>query len=138
MVFDKDGFFRTGDVAKIDEKGYITLAGRIKEMINRGGESISAVEIEHLIITHPDVVAVGVIGVPDPEMGERVCAYIQPESGAKLSFEEIISFLRGKGASVVQLPERMEFVDSLPLTEAKKLVDKKALREDIKKKIGIS
>ena len=137
-VFDKDGFFRTGDMAKIDEKGYVTLTGRIKEMINRGGESISAVEIEHLIITHPDVVAVGVIGVPDPEMGERVCAYIQPESGAKLSFEEIISFLRGKGASVVQLPERMEFVDSLPLTEAKKLVDKKALREDIKKKIGIS
>jgi 2,3-dihydroxybenzoate-AMP ligase len=137
-VFDQDGFFKTGDMAKIDESGKITLTGRIKEMINRGGESISAVEIEHLIITHPDVVAVGVIGVPDPEMGERVCAYIQPESGAKLSFEEIISFLRGKGASVVQLPERIEFVDSLPLTEAKKLVDKKALREDIKKKIGIS
>ena len=134
-VFDQDGFFKTGDIAKIDESGDITLTGRIKEMINRGGESISAVEIENLIITHSDIAAVAVIGMPDKALGERVCAYIQPKEGSKITFKEIISFLKSKGASVLQLPERIEFIDSLPLTKAKKLVDKRALMEDIKKKI---
>ncbi|UCH06172.1 MAG: AMP-binding protein [Deltaproteobacteria bacterium] len=133
-VFDKDGFFRTGDVAKIDEKGYVTLTGRIKEMINRGGESISAAEIEKLISDHPDVVLVAVIPMPDPDMGERVCAYIQPKPGAELSFNEIISFLKDKKASVLQLPERIEFVDAMPFTKAEK-VDKTALREDIEQKL---
>ena len=68
-------------------------------------------------------------------MGERVCAYIQPKPGAKIDFEGILSFLKSKKASVLQLPERMEFVDSLPLTKAKK-VDKRALNEDIKKKLA--
>jgi len=133
-AFTKDGFFRTGDVAKIDEKGYITLTGRIKEMINRGGESISATEIERLINRHPDVAVVAVIPMPDPIMGERACAYIEPKAGAQLSFEEIISFLRGQKASVLQLPERIEFIDAMPYTGAQKL-DKRFMREDIEKKL---
>jgi 2,3-dihydroxybenzoate-AMP ligase len=133
-VFDKDGFFRTGDVAKIDEKGNIALTGRIKEMINRGGESISAVEIEKLISDHPDVALVAVIPMPDPEMGERACAYIQPRPGAELDFDTIISFLKDRKASVLQLPERIEFVDVMPFTKAQK-IDKTALREDIEKKL---
>jgi 2,3-dihydroxybenzoate-AMP ligase/mycobactin salicyl-AMP ligase len=133
-AFTKDGFFRTGDVAKIDEKGYITLTGRIKEMINRGGESISATEIERLINRHPDVAAVAVIPMPDPSMGERVCAYIQPKAGTQLSFDEIISFLKEQKASVLQLPERIEFIDTMPYTGAEKL-DKRSLREDIEKKL---
>ncbi len=133
-AFTKDGFFRTGDVVKIDEKGYITLTGRIKEMINRGGESISATEIERLINRHPDVAAVAVIPMPDPIMGERACAYIEPKAGAQLSFEEIISFLRGQKASVLQLPERIEFIDAIPYTGAQKL-DKRFMREDIEKKL---
>jgi len=136
-VFDKNGFFKTGDVAKIDDAGSITLTGRVKEMINRGGESISATEIENLIIDHPDVVTVAVIPMPDPEMGERVCAYIQPRPRADLNFEKIISFLKEKKASVLQLPEHIEFIDGMPFTKAEK-IDKRALREDIKKKIGIS
>jgi len=133
-AFTSNGFFRTGDVAKIDEKGYITLTGRIKEMINRGGESISATEIEELINRHPDVAAVAVIPMPDPVMGERVCAYIQPKSGTQLTFDEIISFLRGQKASVLQLPERIEFIDTMPYTGAQKM-DKKSLQEDIAKKL---
>jgi non-ribosomal peptide synthetase component E (peptide arylation enzyme) len=136
-AFDKRGFFRTGDLAMIDDAGNITLTGRIREMINRGGESISAVEIENLISTHPDVASAAVIGMPDPEMGERVCAYIQPKPGAKTDFEGIISFLKSKRASVLQLPERIEFVDSLPLTQANK-IDKRALLEDIKSKVSRS
>ncbi|MBN1104682.1 MAG: long-chain fatty acid--CoA ligase, partial [Deltaproteobacteria bacterium] len=134
-AFTKDGFFRTGDVARINEKGYITLTGRIKEMINRGGESISATEIERLIDRHPDVAAVGVIAMPDPLMGERVCAYIQPRAGAQITFEDIISFLRGQKASVLQLPERIEFIEAMPYTGAQKM-DKRSLRMDIEKKLG--
>jgi len=133
-AFTKDGFFRTGDVATIDEKGYITLTGRIKEMINRGGESISATEIERLISRHPDVAAVAVVAMPDPVMGERVCAYIQPKAGAQLSFDKIISFLKGQKASVLQLPERIEFIDAMPYTGAQKM-DKKSLRKDVEKKL---
>jgi 2,3-dihydroxybenzoate-AMP ligase len=133
-AFTKDGFFRTGDVATIDEKGYITLTGRIKEMINRGGESISATQIEELISRHPDVAAVAVIPMPDPVMGERVCAYIQPKARTQLSSNEIISFLKEQKASVLQLPERIEFIDTMPYTGAEKL-DKKSLREDIEKKL---
>ena len=135
-VFDEEGFFRTGDLARIDEKGYVTLTGRIKEMINRGGESISATEIEKLIIGHPDVSLVAVIPMPDPVMGERVCAYIQPKAGAKLSFEKIIAYLKERKASVIQLPERIEFIDTMPVTKAEK-IDKKALREDIEKKLEV-
>jgi len=134
-VFAKNGFFKTGDIAKIDDSGDITLTGRMKEMINRGGESISAVEIEKMIILHPDVEAVAAIGMPDNEMGERVCAYIQAKPDITLYFETIISFIKEQGASVLQLPERIEFVDSMPLTETKKLIDKKALQKDIRKKL---
>jgi 2,3-dihydroxybenzoate-AMP ligase len=133
-VFTQDGFFRTGDVATIDEKGYITITGRIKEMINRGGESISATEIERLISLHQDVAAVAVVPMPDPVMGERVCAYIQPKTGARPSFDEIISFLKGQKASVLQLPERIEFIDAMPYTGAQKM-DKKSLQKDIEKKL---
>ena len=133
-AFTGDGFFRTGDVARIDEKGYVTLTGRIKEMINRGGESISATEIEKLIGRHPDVAAVAVIPMPDPLMGERACAYIEPKAGAKLTFDEIISFLKGQKASVLQLPERIEFIADMPYTGAQKL-DKRTLREAMEKKL---
>jgi non-ribosomal peptide synthetase component E (peptide arylation enzyme) len=134
-AFTEDGFFKTGDVAKIDERGYITITGRIKEMINRGGESISATEIERLINRHPDVGTVAVIPMPDPLMGERVCAYIEPRPGIQLTFDEVISFLKEQNASVLQLPERIEFIDAMPYTGAQKL-DKKALQKDIEKRLG--
>jgi 2,3-dihydroxybenzoate-AMP ligase/mycobactin salicyl-AMP ligase len=133
-VFDGDGFFRTGDLAVIDEAGYIRLTGRVKEMINRGGESISATVIEGLINKHPDVAIVAVLPMPDPLMGERICAYIQPVAGCTLTFEMIITFLRGEKASVQQLPERIEFVEAMPYTAAQKL-NKAALKEDIARKL---
>jgi 2,3-dihydroxybenzoate-AMP ligase/mycobactin salicyl-AMP ligase len=133
-VFNKEGFFRTGDLAVIDEKGVVSLTGRIKEMINRGGESISATEIEKLITSHPEVNLVAVVPMPDPVFGERVCAYIQPKPGATLTFEKIIAYLKAQKASVLQLPERIEFIETMPFTKAEK-VDKKFLREDIERKL---
>jgi len=104
-------------------------------MINRGGESISSTEIEKLISSHPDVALVAVIPMPDPVFGERVCAYIQSKAGTRLSFEKVIAHLKAKKASVLQLPERIEFIESMPFTKAEK-VDKKFLREDIEKKLA--
>ncbi len=133
--FTKDGFFRTGDLAKIDARGYISITGRLKSIIKRGGESISASEIENLMSDHPAIASVGVVGMPDPVMGERVCAYVVLKNGEELRFEQIISWLKNeKGASVLQLPERIEFVSEMPLTATGKL-DKKGLLEDIKEKI---
>jgi non-ribosomal peptide synthetase component E (peptide arylation enzyme) len=103
-------------------------------MINRGGESISATEIETLISRYPGVAAVAVIPMPDPVMGERVCAYIEPKPGADFTFDAIISFLKDQKASVLQLPERIEFITAMPYTGVQKL-DKRTLREDIEKKL---
>ena len=134
MAFTAGGFFRTGDQAMIDAQGNITLTGRIKDIIKRGGENISPIEIESLIITHPDVAQVSVVGMPDPVLSERICAYVQCKPGRKLSLESIIAYLKGNGASVLQLPERIEFVDNMPMTEAGK-TNKELLKEDIKKKL---
>jgi 2,3-dihydroxybenzoate-AMP ligase len=133
-TFTQDGFFKTGDLAKIDETGTIMVTGRIKETILRGGETISAVGIERLISSHPGVADVAVIGMPDKALGERICAYIQLKEGATLSFEELIAYLRRIGASVLQLPERVEFIDSIPLTKVGK-ADKKVLKEYIQRKL---
>jgi non-ribosomal peptide synthetase component E (peptide arylation enzyme) len=133
-AFDEDGFFKTGDVATISDKGYITITGRLKEMINRGGESISATVIEGLVDRHADVASVAVIAMPDPVMGERVCAYIQARTGAQVDFDAIICFLREQNVSVLQLPERIEFIETMPYTAAQKL-DKNVLRADIAKKL---
>ena len=134
-VFDRNGFFRTGDQAMINNAGDIIITGRIKDIIIRGGENISPLEIENLITHHPDVIAVAVIGMPDQVMGERACAYIQPRSGAEVDLEGIVAFLKERGASVLQFPERVELVDAMPVGGPKGLVDKKVLLEDIKKKI---
>jgi non-ribosomal peptide synthetase component E (peptide arylation enzyme) len=103
-------------------------------MINRGGESISATEIEKLISGHPQVALVAVVAMPDPVMGERACAYIQPLPGAELDFDAIITFLKDNRASVLQFPERIEFTDEMPLTQTGKM-DKRTLAKDIKKKL---
>jgi 2,3-dihydroxybenzoate-AMP ligase len=133
-LFTSDGFFRTGDQAKKDDQGYIWITGRIKDIIIRGGENISAVEIENLMSTHPAIADVAVVAMPDKILGERICAYVKAKPGTKPTLEEIVSFLKSKGASVLQLPERLELIDEIPLTKVGK-ADKKVLREDIKKKI---
>ncbi len=133
-TFTEDGFFKTGDKARKDEFGNITITGRIKDIINRGGEKISALEIEHRLSAHPQIQETAVVGMPDQVLGERICAYVVLRPGAKATFEEIITFLKANGASVQQLPERIEFIGSLPATKVGK-VDKKALREDIKNRL---
>ena len=133
-IFTKDGFFKTGDKARKDPLGNITITGRIKDIINRGGEKISALEIEHRLSAHPGIDESAVVGMPDAVLGERICAYVKVKPGVTLTFEETVAFLKQNGASVQQLPERIEFISQLPMTKVGK-VDKKALREDIKEKL---
>jgi len=134
--FTQDGFFRTGDQARIDSSGYLKITGRIKDIIIRGGENISPAQVEELLCSYPGVADAAVIGMPDKELGEKVCAYVKPAAGAKIDPEGIKAFMENKGASKLLIPEKFELVEDLPLTQAGKH-DKKALREDIKRKIGL-
>ncbi len=136
-TFTADGFFRSGDLARIDDSGNIRITGRIKDIIIRGGENISPAQVEDVLLPHPGIADVAVIGMPDKELGERVCAFIQPVAGVKLDPEEIRTFMESKGASKSLIPERFEFTDALPITQAGKH-DKKVLREEIKKRLGLA
>jgi len=133
--FTKNGFFKTGDMARIDSMGYLKITGRIKDVIIRGGENISPPQIEELLCAHPDIADAAVIGMPDKDLGEKVCAYVRPASGIVIDPEKIKSFMEQSGASKLLIPERFEFVDMIPMTEAGKH-DKKALKNDIVQKLG--
>ena len=135
--FTGDGFFKTGDQARIDAAGNLKITGRIKDIIIRGGENISPAQVEDILRGFPGIADVAVIGMPDRELGEKVCAYLQPVSGMTINPQEVKAFMESQGASKLLIPERIEFIDSLPMTEAVKH-DKKALREDIKQKLMIS
>jgi 2,3-dihydroxybenzoate-AMP ligase len=110
--------------------GNYMVEGRKKDLINRGGEKISAEEIENLILTHPAVQNVACVPMPDPILGERMCAYVIPRAGKRLTLEELVAFLIGEEISKQKLPERLELVDELPLSPFGK-VSKKDLTERI-------
>lgn len=129
-AFDADGFFRTGDLGHLTGSGHLVLTGRAKDVIIRKGENISAKEIEDLLHGHPAVGDVAVIGLPDAERGERVCAVLeQPPSAEPLTLEAVVAYLRAEGLSVHKLPEQVEVVDALPRNETLRKVLKYKLRE---------
>ncbi|MER5655085.1 AMP-binding protein [Streptomyces sp. NPDC002131] len=129
-AFDADGFLVTGDVGHLTESGHLVLTGRVKDIIIRKGENISAKEIEDLLHRHPAVGDVAVIGLPDAERGERVCAVVeQPPGSPGLTLAALTSYLRGEGLSVHKLPEQLEVVDALPRNETLRKVLKYRLRE---------
>ncbi|MET7478676.1 AMP-binding protein [Streptomyces sp. NPDC005648] len=129
-AFDEEGFLRTGDLGFVKDSGHLVLTGRLKDVIIRKGENISAKEIEDLLAAHPAVGDVAVVGLPDAERGERVCAVVEPESGAgELTLEALTSYLRAEGLSVHKLPEQLEVVDALPRNETLRKVLKYKLRE---------
>jgi 2,3-dihydroxybenzoate-AMP ligase len=133
-LYTKDGYLHTGDLAIMDEKGFIRITGRIKDVINRGGEMISAREIEEIMMTHPNVIEAAVIAMPDPDLGERVCLYVKPREGTTISLEEAQKQCEAAGLARFQWPERVENVPDLPLTNVGK-PDKKAMRDMISEKL---
>jgi acyl-CoA synthetase (AMP-forming)/AMP-acid ligase II len=127
--FTADGWFHTGDLGMLDERGYLRIVGRRKEMIIRGGANIYPREIEELLFKHPKVLDVAVIGIPDARLGERTCACLVPRAGETLDFAEIVGFLRDKIA-IYKLPERVEILTELPRTPTGK-VQKTVLRDRV-------
>ncbi|MFF7185000.1 class I adenylate-forming enzyme family protein [Streptomyces sp. NPDC008222] len=129
-AFDEEGFFVTGDLGRLTDSGHLVLTGRLKDVIIRKGENISAKEIEDLLHGHPAVRDVAVIGLPDRDCGERVCAVVEQPLGAQeLTLDAVVSYLRAEGLSVHKLPERLEVVDVLPRNDTLRKVLKYKLRE---------
>lgn len=124
-AFDADGFYCSGDLIAIDEQGYITVQGREKDQINRGGEKIAAEEIENLLLRHHSVIHAALVSMEDSLLGEKSCAYLVVKQ--PLRAVEVRRFLREQGVAEFKLPDRVECVDALPLTPVGK-VDKKQLR----------
>jgi len=130
--FDDQGYFRTGDVGHFRPDGHVVLTGRLKDIIIRKGENISAKEIEDLLYTHPKVGDVAVVGLPDRERGERVCAVVETAEGAQpLTFDEMVEHLAASGLMKQKVPEQLEVVDALPRNDTLNKVLKYKLREQL-------
>jgi acyl-CoA synthetase (AMP-forming)/AMP-acid ligase II len=122
-AFDDDGWFRTGDLGRLDERGNLTITGRLKDVIIRKGENISAKEVEDLLFTHPNVGDVAVIGLRDAERGERACAVVVPAAGHDPpSLDEMTAHLLDAGLITRKLPEQLEIVDELPRNPSGKVL----------------
>lgn len=129
--FDDDGFFRTGDLGRLDELGNLVVTGRTKDIIVRKGENVSAKEVEDLLHEHEKVADVAVIGLPDADSGERVCAVVQLAGDDGVTFDELIIHLRDRGLMTQKLPEQLEIVDVLPRNPSGKVL-KHVLRDEFK------
>jgi 2,3-dihydroxybenzoate-AMP ligase len=137
-AFLDDGFYRTGDLVEVVASGgrrSIAMAGRIKDLVNRGGEKVSAAEVEGLLVQHPRISAAAVVAMPDERLGERACAFLVA-AGEPLSMVEVQAHLQGLGVATFKWPERLEWIDTMPETPVGKL-DKKRLRADILVKLGV-
>lgn len=136
VAFTEDGFYRTGDMVRLHPSGNLVVEGRKKDMINRGGEKISAEEVENLILGHPAVLNVAVVAMPDPVLGERACACVIPKPGATLTLDELTRFLRDeRRVAKFKLPERLELRERFPTTPVGK-ISKKDLREEVRRALG--
>jgi 2,3-dihydroxybenzoate-AMP ligase len=133
-AFTSDGFYRTGDLMRQHPSGNYMVEGRKKDLVNRGGEKISAEEIENLILSHKSVQNVACIAVPDPDLGEKMCACVVLNRGATLTFEELSTFLLAKEIARNKVPEYLEIMDEFPVSTFGK-VSKKVLVETISPKI---
>ena len=113
-AFDEDGWFRTGDLGFVDDEGRVRIEGRLKDVIIRNAENISASEVEELLLTHPAIADLAVVGVPDPRTGERVCAVVVAEPGQPVTLPAILEFCVANGLARYKCPERLEIVDAIP------------------------
>jgi non-ribosomal peptide synthetase component E (peptide arylation enzyme) len=125
-AFTPDGFYRSGDLMRQHPSGNYMVEGRKKDLINRGGEKISAEEIENLILSHPAVVNAACIAVPDPALGERMCACLILKPAHTLTLTELVEFLAAKEMAKIKLPEYLMILERFPLSTFGK-VSKKAL-----------
>ncbi len=133
-AFTADGWYRSGDIVRRRPDGNLVVEGRDKDMINRGGEKISAEEVENLAYQLPQIAQVAAIAMPDPDLGERVCLYAVLEPGTALTLDDVRQAMAAAGVATFKWPERLEIIAELPATKVGK-IDKKALREDIARRL---
>ncbi|HEX2132683.1 MAG TPA: AMP-binding protein [Actinophytocola sp.] len=129
-AFTADGWYRSGDLVRWDETGNLVVEGRVKDLINRGGEKISAPEVEAVVEALPQVRRATAIALPDPEYGESVCVCVVPHAGTALTLAQVREEFSARGVAKFKIPERLEVMADFPLTPVGK-VDKKALRQQI-------
>ncbi len=134
-AIDADGFMHTGDLATMDDEGYVNIVGRIKDMVIRGGENIYPREVEEFLYRHPKVQDVQVVGVPDQRFGEELCAWIITKPGERLTEDEVREFCRGQIAHY-KVPRYMRFVTSFPMTVTGK-IQKFRIRDQMKDELGL-
>ncbi|MBW7850289.1 MAG: AMP-binding protein [Rhodospirillales bacterium] len=118
---DVDGWFDTGDRAIADATGYIRITGRSKDIIIRGGENVPVVEIENVLYRHPAVRETAIVGMPDPRLGERACAFVVLEEGQRFDFADMVRWLQENQVARQYFPERLEIVDAMPRTASGKI-----------------
>ena len=133
-AIDRSGWLHTGDLATMDDDGYLSIVGRIKDMIIRGGENISPREVEEFLYTHPDVADAQVIGVPSARYGEEVMAWVKPRPGATIDADGLASLCRGAIATF-KIPRYWKIVDTFPMTVTGK-VQKYRMREIATEELG--
>jgi cyclohexanecarboxylate-CoA ligase len=137
-VFTSDGWYRTGDLATLDDNGFLHITGRVKDVINRGGEKIPVVEIENLLYQHPMVADAAIVAMPDPRLGERACAFVvSAKDDAHLDFAAMQKYLGDAGVSKYYWPERLEFIAEIPRNVVGK-VQKNVLRDIAAELVGQS
>ena len=127
----KEGWYPTNDLGKFDKAGNLTVVGRKEDVIFRGGQNIYPLEIENILLTHPKVLNVAIVGLADPKEGEKVCACIIPKSGQQFTFDDMISFLEKRELSPYKLPHRLKIFGSFPMSAGGQKVQKKDLVKDI-------
>lgn len=128
--FTGDGWFRSGDLARMDGQGNISLSGRLKEVINRGGVKYNPQEVELLIELHPAIAQCAIAPVPDALLGERACCYAVLKPGSELDLVALCNFLTSKGLAKNKLPERLEILDAMPMTATRKIIKSKLKPRD--------
>ncbi|MBC8456896.1 MAG: o-succinylbenzoate--CoA ligase, partial [Deltaproteobacteria bacterium] len=134
-AFDKDGFATPGDLVTLMDDGYLKIMGRKKNIIIRGGQNIYPREIEDYLLSNKKVTNTAVVPMPDPEMGERACAFVTLKEGEQFTFEEMIDYLKGKKIAPFKLPERLEVLEALPLVGESGKIDNKAMVKIITEKL---
>lgn len=127
---DAADWFDTGDLARIDERGYVRIAGRTKDVIIRGGENIPVVEVESLLYRHPDIAMAAVVAYPDERLGERACAVVVPRPGRQVDLPSIVAFLKAEKVALQYIPERLIVRETMPSTPSGK-IQKFKLRDEL-------